>query len=129
GSTIVTTRHKRLASNILKYPTKREAMLKTGYSESYAEAGHILKSRGFKKAMKSVLEKLEKEEARILDELANKELGDIRYKDLVDSMDKIRKNIQLAQGRPTEIIGDEFSNLTNEQLRELTKQSKGRTSD
>lgn len=100
---MITERLKRLPQNLLIYGIRREAMIKSGYSESYAECGDILHTIGYKQIMEPVAKQLEAERQRIIDELRVKDLSQEKHKDLVDSMDKITKNIQLLTGGATDI--------------------------
>ena len=56
-----TLRHKKLGKNLLKYATKKEARIQSGYSKSYASSGQILKTKGYKKTAKPILERYRKE--------------------------------------------------------------------
>jgi hypothetical protein len=94
----------KLTKNILKYPTRKDAMKNSGYKEEYSKSGHILKTKQYKEKMKPIVDQLIKERQRILDELKNKRLNKEKYKDLVDALDKITKNVQLLSGGATERV-------------------------
>ncbi len=55
-----------------------------------------------KRKIQPIIEQLETERQRALDEMAGK-ISKAQYHHLVDSIDKMTKNIQLLGGRPTEI--------------------------
>jgi len=81
----------------------KEAMEKSDYSESYANAStRIKKTKGYQKTMKPIIERYKKEEERIMKAMEEKDLTNEQYKTLVESADKIRKQIQLIAGEQTE---------------------------
>ncbi len=99
---MITERHKRLVQNIGKARTKQELLEAAGYTKSYARAGQIQHTEGYKKVMATIIEQLEQERQRIIDALKVKDLDKEKHRDLVDAMDKITKNIQLLSGGATE---------------------------
>lgn len=85
--------------------TLGELMKEAGYSDSQCTNPHeIFNSDGVREGLSDVAKSLEKERTRILNELAVKDLSEEKYKDLVDSMDKITKNHQLMTGGETEKV-------------------------
>jgi hypothetical protein len=94
----------KLSKNILKYPTRKEAMLESDYTGRYSESGHILKTKQYKEKMKPVVDQLIAERQRILNALIKKNLTKEEYKNLVDSLDKMTRNIQLLSGGATERV-------------------------
>jgi hypothetical protein len=94
----------KLSKNILKYPTRKRAMVESEYTEKYSSSGHILKTKQFKEKMKPIVDQLITERQRILDALTKKNLSREKHKDLIDSLDKLTKNIQLLSGGVTEKI-------------------------
>lgn len=86
--------------------TLGQMMLEAGYSENQAKNPYqILETQGVQDGVSDVVQKMERERNRILLELAAKDLEKERHKDLVDSMDKMTKNIQLLSGKETERAG------------------------
>lgn len=78
-------------------------MLKAGYSEASAHNPKlIIESEAIQEALNPVVEDMEKERDRILRSIKTKDLSEERYKDLVDSIDKLTKNIQLLSGGDTD---------------------------
>jgi hypothetical protein len=77
---------------------------KYGYSKTTAGSGQIQKTKSYKEVMFPVVQALERERNRIINELANKDLSKERYHDLIDGLDKITKNVQLLSGKSTENI-------------------------
>ncbi len=96
------TRIKKLVPMMLTSASRREAMLKLGYSSSYANTGNILTKKTFIKAMKPIVEQIEAERQRLLDELKVKDLSQVQYEGAVRSLDTLTKNIQLLSGKATE---------------------------
>jgi uncharacterized protein with von Willebrand factor type A (vWA) domain len=80
------------------------AMRKAGYNKSYAKNPQKLrKTKAFQKEIKPILERLEEERDQAL-ERAKKTRSKAKYRDLIDSTEKLTKLIQLLSGRPTENI-------------------------
>lgn len=103
----------------------KEAMLKSDYSENYANAStQLKKTKGFNKVMKPILDELKKEQQKIISEMRKRKIGSEKYKELAEVFEKISKQIQLREGKPTEIT-DDYSNLTNEELEQRLKQIRG----
>ena len=96
-----TLRHKRLAKNMRKCRTMKDAMIKSEYKESYANSGAINKTKGWKKEKKTVLEQYLKEEQRLLEAAQNKDLSQEEYNTIINALDKIRKQIQLLSDKNT----------------------------
>lgn len=129
GSTRQTIRAYRYVNNLLKYPSKYQARVAAGYSSSYALTGQIDQTVSVKKAMASIVDNLEKERDRLIQNLSETVLGDVEYRDKVNALDKIQKNIQLLSGRPTDNIAlTDLKNLSDEELEELIQQGSSGTS-
>jgi phage terminase small subunit len=71
------------------------------------------------KKVESIVKKMERERDRLISALAEKDLEKENYKVIVDGLDKLTKNIQLLNDRPTAINKNDMSELTNEELNEL----------
>lgn len=85
---------------------KGEIIRKHGYSDSVSKKPKkVTETKSYKKAMKPFVERLQTEIERIHTELEGRDLTDEKYKDLVDSLDKLNKQVQLATGGETERIG------------------------
>lgn len=111
-------RAEKYVSNILKYPTKKEARLEAGYSPSYSTSGHIEKTKAVRKAMEDVTTKLEAERDRLIDAMSEDDLTEVQYRDKATSLDKIQKQIQLLTGGETErtrvvVIPSEIADKNN----------------
>lgn len=100
-----TLRHKRLKKNLGKSRTMREAMLKSDYSQNYADNPQQLReTQGGKEIMEPIERKLEKERDAILDAMSLKDKNSEEYKVLCDALDKVQKQIQIISGKATERI-------------------------
>jgi hypothetical protein len=106
-----------------KTKTMYEMMLEAGYEESTALQQSTILTRIYDKVV-PIVQRLEAERDRILDALTKKNLRWEKYKDLVDSLDKLTKNIQLLSGKPTE-IHDDYRQLSDDELRRLSKGAGG----
>ena len=126
-----TLRHKKLGKNLLKYATKKEARIQSGYSKSYASSGQILKTKGYKKTAKPILERYRKELQAILDAMELKDKNTEEYSILVSAADKIQKQIQLLTGGETERVGViPFGNLDDlHKNNSVSKNSKAEKED
>jgi hypothetical protein len=121
---------KLLSENLgLKKPkTMLQMMLEAGYEESTAHQQTSILV-GIREELDPIVKKLIAHRERILTQLAKK-LPQAKYRDLVDGLDKVTKNIQLLSGKPTErpnnvITG--LENLTDKQLDEFIKSRKSGT--
>ena len=121
-----TIRQKRVITKITenvrnkKYNNKGDLLIDCDYSESMSEQpSRILESKGVKEGLKPVIEQLEKERQRAIKRLS-KTIDEARYRDLMDGVDKLTKNIQLLSGKPTDI---QKSNLTDDQIETIIKRA------
>lgn len=75
-----------------------------GYSKSVAKnPKQITETKSFQAVIKPVLERMEEERDRAL-ALLEQRIGKASYRDAVDAVDKLTKNIQLLSGGVTENI-------------------------
>lgn len=102
-----------------RIPKKTKIQEKRGYSKSSARAGKALQTKAYKEEMRPIVSRLEKERQRIIKALETKDLDEERYKDLVDGMDKITKNIQLLGNKPTEITKHQLTDDEMDEIDEL----------
>jgi hypothetical protein len=118
---IQTERQKALARELIentkraKPLNKSEILENIGYSRTTARHAQedIISRPGVQKEILPVVERLKKHRDKIIQELEIKQLDEVKYKDLMDGMDKITKNIELLSGNATERT-EEI--LTKEQL-------------
>lgn len=80
-----------------------EIIRENGYSEATSLTPQLVtETQSYKEVTEPIVKRWEKEIARIQSELELKDLGGEKYKDLVDSLDKLNKNVQLLTGGDTE---------------------------
>lgn len=89
-----------------------------GYAESTSKSPTMVtETKSYKEAINPIVKRWERERERITKTLESKDLTDEKYKDLIDSLDKITKNIQLLSGGNTENVGvettGELENIAN----------------
>jgi hypothetical protein len=76
-----------------------------GYSESTSESPTIVtETKSFKQEMKPIVDKMISERERAISKLKGK-ISKAKYRDLIDGIDKLTKNIQLLSGKETERHG------------------------
>lgn len=97
-----------------------------GYSDSISKKPKkVTETKTYKDIIKPFVEQLQDEIKRIQTELSTRDLGDEKYKDLVDSLDKLNKQVILANGGETERIGlvdqTPIKAMTQEQVDEYLK--------
>lgn len=92
--------------------TMRQMMLEAGYSESSANQQTTLLV-GLKDELDTVVQKMESERQKALKRLKNR-IGEAKYRDLIDAIDKLTKNIQLLRGGSTDWHTFSLSKLLDE---------------
>jgi len=104
---------------------KGKALIRAGYSKNTAKAPtKVTESKGFKEIKEPIVKQLEKELQRAINALKIKNIDQVAYEKIVDSIDKLTKNIQLLGGKPTEIIND-YSQMSDEELIRKTRSGSG----
>lgn len=74
-----------------------------GYSQTVSEAPtKVTRTKTYQSVMKPVLSSLEGLRDKAIRELETRQLNLVEYKELIDSIDKLTKNIQLLGGNSTE---------------------------
>lgn len=81
-------------------PSVRKIAPKFGYSETTADSGQIQQTKTYQKTIAPVIKQLEIERNRAIKAMKGK-ISKAKYRDLVDSTDKLTKNIQLLNGGKT----------------------------
>ena len=93
-----------------KYNNKGDLLKNCNYSDNISkQPSRVLNSKGVKEGLKPLIEQLEVERQRAIDNLKGK-ISDAKYRDLNDGIDKLTKNIQLLSGKPT----DRQDNILND---------------
>ena len=112
---------KAVAQEVIKKVRKGEKINKQkiqrrhGYSKTSAKSMKATTTKTYKEEIKPIVEMMEQERIRALEQAA-KVRGKAKYRDLIDSADKLTKNIQLLGGKPTGI--EELTSKVDDQ--ELT---------
>jgi hypothetical protein len=76
---------------------------KKGYSRRTAASGKIQKTKSYRAEIAPLVQRLEEERDAVIKRMKAVR-GKAKYRDLVDSVDKLTKNIQLLSGRATENV-------------------------
>ena len=83
-------------------------MRRHGYSESVSKIpGKVVETQSFQEVISPVVKKMIAERDKVLVAMVKKR-GRAKYRDLIDAVDKLTKNIQLLSGRATERIGEDL---------------------
>lgn len=73
-----------------------------GYSETTSTVPTLVtETKSYKEVISPVVEAMEAERNRIIVALSNKKLSKEKYRDLIDGLDKLTKNVQLLSGGRT----------------------------
>jgi hypothetical protein len=73
-----------------------------GYSQAVADhPKQIVETDSYQSVMQPFVKKMEKERDRLIKALSIKNLDTEKYRDLIDGLDKLTKNIQLLSGGRT----------------------------
>lgn len=77
---------------------------KHGYSLKTANSGQIQKTKSYQNILNPVINKWIKERDRLTKSLSERDLSTLAYRDGIDAIDKLTKNIQLLTGGSTENV-------------------------
>lgn len=107
---------KRMAKKVLEIMGKEklvnlgEIAKEVGYADTTAKNPYLITStKAYQEEISPFLNRMVKHREKIMLELETKDLTDEKHKDLVDSLDKLTKNIQLLSGGETERSGIVFN--------------------
>lgn len=93
-----------------KKPNLGKIARKKGYADNTADnPKNITETESYKEVITPIVEAMERERARIISELSNKDLTKEKFRDLIDGLDKITKNVQLLNGGKTSNDGIQIS--------------------
>lgn len=95
---------KEVLENIRKgiKPNLGKIIKSKGYSETTSTVPTLVtETRSYKEVINPVVEAMEAERNRIIVALSNKKLSKEKYRDLIDGLDKLTKNVQLLSGGRT----------------------------
>lgn len=106
---------KEVLENIRKgiKPNLGKIIKSKGYSETTSTVPTLVtETKSYKEVINPVVEAMEAERNRIIVALSNKKLSKEKYRDLIDGLDKLTKNVQLLNGGRTsnELIKITFDN-------------------
>lgn len=101
-----------------KKPNISEIARRHGYSKSSVRAMKVQKTKAFQAVVQPVLEQLEQARLRALARMPKAEKK-AKYRDLVDGVDKMTKNIQLLSGGATANVAIGIRKLSDEELQEI----------
>lgn len=101
-----------------KIPNVTKIAERKGYSPRSARSGAIQKTKSYQAELKPLVERLEEERDAIVKALKSKR-GKAKYRDLIDGLDKITKNLQLLTGGSTANIAIGVKKLKDSELEAL----------
>ena len=80
-----------------------EILREAGYSEgSIIKPSQVIRSKGVQEELKPFIKKLQNERNRLMNAIEIKDLDNVEYKKMIESLDILNKNIQLLSGGDTE---------------------------
>ncbi len=75
---------------------------KHGYADTTSTVpSQVTDTKSFQEVIEPVVEQMEKERQRLIKSISIKDLDVVKYKDAVEALDKLTKNIQLLNGGKT----------------------------
>ncbi len=77
-------------------------------------ATKVTETKTYKQTVEPIVERWQKEIGRIQTELETRVLSGEKYKELVESLDKLNKQVQLATGGVTERVGIQMTDADKE---------------
>ena len=94
-----------IAGIVVSRGVLRRAMLAAGYTEKSAKnPKNLTESKAYRQALPDIIERLKEERDRAIKQMGVK-IGRAKYRDMVEAVDKLTKNIQLLSGGKTENEG------------------------
>lgn len=86
-----------------KRPNITKIAIKNGYAPSTAGSGLVTKTESYQSEIMPLVTRLELERDAIMERL-QKTRGKAKYRDLIDGLDKVTKNIQILTGGATDHV-------------------------
>lgn len=108
---------------------KGDIIKKVGYSDSVSKRpSTVTETQSYKDEIEPIVNRWRREISRIQTALESKDLNAEEYKTLVDSIDKLNKQVQLAEGKPTETVktmidDEQFERIVNNYANKQRKES------
>lgn len=99
-------------------PNITKIAIKKGYSPKTAGAGRVQTTKSYKEEITPLVESLQLERREIIKRMRQVR-SKAKYRDLVDGLDKITKNLQLLTGGSTANIAIIASDLTDNELQRI----------
>ena len=114
---MATLRQKRAIKEIVENRgVVSRAMVVAGYKRKTAKnPKNLTNSKAFKKELQPLLKRLEEERDAVIKRMKATR-SKAKYRDLVDAVDKLTKNIQLLSGRATERVEEVVNNEQRKRL-------------
>lgn len=86
-------------------PILGKIVKKKGYSDKMAlNPKEVTKTKSYQGIISPIVEKMVQERDRLIEALSHKKLSKEKYRDMIDGLDKLTKNIQLLSGGETERV-------------------------
>lgn len=89
-------------------PNITKIAIKHGLSPKYANSGQVQKTKAYKRVVKPVAMRWEKERERITKAMEQTDLDEVEYRDLAKVLDTLTQNIQLLGGGATANIANQI---------------------
>ena len=101
-----------------KRPNITKIAIKKGYSPKTANSGQVQKTKTYKAELAPLVTRLEQERDAIVEALKKKR-GKAKYRDLIDGLDKVTKNLQLLTGGATQNIAIGVKKMNDDELQRI----------
>lgn len=103
-----------------KIPNRYRISVKHGYSPQSAKASKAVRTKAYQQEIEPLTSRLEKERDAIIECLKSTR-NKAKYRDLIDGLDKITKNIQLLTGGATQNIAIGVKTLKDDELQRIAE--------
>lgn len=103
-----------------KRPNITKIAIKKGYTPKTANSGQVQKTKSYQAEITPLVQRLEEERDAIMKALKTKR-GKAKYRDLIDGLDKITKNLQLLTGGSTANIAIGVKKMDDAALQKLAE--------
>lgn len=102
----------------------RQIIKKKGYSPVTADNPKVVtNTKSYQEVIEPVVKQMEDERLRLVQAISNKNLAKEKYRDLIDGIDKLTKNIQLLSGKATSNVAVGYKNMSDDELYRLAEGS------
>lgn len=107
-------------------PNITKIAIRKGYTPKTANSGAVQKTKSYQLVIGPVIQQLEIERQRAID-MMQKRIGKAKYRDVIDAVDKLTKNIQLLTGKSTSNISMRMRTLKDDELERIAAGGDERT--